>query len=157
MKTPVENESEITEDPYDLNRFVKAQASVYAQALSEIKRGRKTSHWMWYVFPQFTGLGLSSTTKFYSIKSVAEARAYLQHPVLGPRLLSCAEAALGIQGRTAADIFGATDERKLRSCATLFASVSSKGSVFHRLLVKYFQNVGDAKTLELLGHAHKSG
>lgn len=156
MKTPEENETEIAEDPFDLNRFVKAQAGVYERALSEIKRGRKTSHWMWYVFPQFTGLGLSSTTKQYSIKSVAEARAYLRHPVLGPRLLSCAETTLRVQGRTAADIFGSTDERKLRSCATLFASVSPKGSVFHRLLTTYFQGTGDAKTLELLGQASKA-
>jgi len=156
MKTPDENVPGIPDDPFDLNRFVKAQAGVYERALSEIKRGRKTSHWMWYVFPQFAGLGLSSTTKLYSIKSIAEAKAYLRHPVLGPRLLDCTEATLRVQGRTAAEIFGSTDERKLRSCATLFASVSPKGSVFHKLLEKYFQGTGDAKTLELLGQVPKA-
>jgi len=150
-----ENEPRTVDDPHNLDRFVKAQAGVYERALSEIKRGRKTSHWMWYLFPQLAGLGFSSTTKQYSIKSAAEARAYLKHPILGPRLLECTEATLRVKGRTADDIFGATDARKLRSCATLFASVLPKGSVFHRLLNQYFQGAGDDKTLELLGQAQK--
>src|SRR5258706_4591141 len=117
----------------ELTRFVQAQADDFEQALAEIKRGRKESHWMWYIFPQFDGLGFSSTSQLYSIKSIAEAQAYLSHPILGPRLLECAEATLGVEGRSARKIFGPIDELKLRSCATLFASVSPAGSVFHRL------------------------
>src|SRR5690349_3229374 len=124
-------------DPHDLNRFVQAQENVYEQALGEIRRGDKQSHWMWYIFPQFDGLGFSPTSKFYSIKSVAEAEAYLAHPVLGPRLIECVEAALGVERRTALEIFGSPDDMKLKSCATLFASVSPAGSVFERLLEKY--------------------
>jgi len=141
------------EDPHDLSRFVRAQAEDYAQALSEIKRGQKRSHWMWYIFPQFNGLGFSSTSKFYSIKSAEEAKAYLSHPVLGPRLLECAEAVLGVEGRTAAAIFGSPDDLKLRSCATLFASVLPPGSVFDRLIEKYYAGGRDGKTLRLLGVA----
>ena len=137
-------------DPHDLNRFVQAQEGVHERALAEIKSGRKRSHWMWYIFPQFDGLGFSPTAKLYAIKSVAEAEAYLRHPVLGPRLKECAEAALGVQGRTAFEIFGSPDDMKLRSCATLFAHVSPPGSVFHRLLDKYYQGEPDDKTLRLL-------
>jgi uncharacterized protein (DUF1810 family) len=142
---------ETTSDPYDLRRFLTAQAGVYTQALAEIRRGRKVSHWMWYVFPQIDGLGFSQTTKRYSIKSVEEARAYLRHPVLGPRLLECAEAVLQVQGRTAHDIFGSPDDQKLQSCATLFASISPPGSPFHQILDRYFQGEKDERTLELLG------
>ena len=138
-------------DPYDLNRFVRAQKADYEQALSEIKSGRKCSHWMWYIFPQFDGLGFSAISKEYSIKSVAEAEAYLRHPVLGPRLTECAEAALSVKGRSAYDIFGSPDDLKLRSCATLFACVSPAGSVFDRLLDQYFRGERDPKTLRLLG------
>src|SRR5438552_7294918 len=97
-------------DPYDLQRFVRAQEGAYEEALSEIRSGRKRSHWMWYIFPQFDGLGFSSTSKRYSIKSVAEAEAYLSHPVLGPRLMECAEAALSVQGRTAFEVFGSPED-----------------------------------------------
>src|SRR3954468_9214789 len=90
-------------DPHDLNRFVQAQEDDYERALSEIRRGRKQSHWTWYVFPQFDGLGVSATSKHYAVKSVAEARAFLAHPVLGPRLLECAEAVLRVDGRTATE------------------------------------------------------
>jgi uncharacterized protein (DUF1810 family) len=138
-------------DPHNLNRFVQAQADDYEQALSEIRSGRKRSHWMWYIFPQFDGLGFSSTSQRYSIKSVAEAEAYLGHPVLGPRLRECAEAVLRVEGRSAFEIFGSPDDMKLRSCATLFACVSPGGSVFDRLLGKYFQGERDGKTLRLLG------
>jgi uncharacterized protein (DUF1810 family) len=140
-------------DPYDLSRFVEAQEYNYDQALSEIKSGRKQSHWMWYIFPQFEGLGSSPTSRHYSIKSLAEAKAYLSHPVLGPRLVECCEAALRVKGRSASDIFGYPDDMKLRSCATLFAQVSPEGSVFHQLLDKYFQGGRDLKTLRLLGIA----
>jgi uncharacterized protein (DUF1810 family) len=137
-------------DPHDLNRFVQAQEGVYERALAEIKGGRKRSHWMWYIFPQFDGLGFSPTARLYAIKSLAEAEAYLRHPVLGPRLKECAEAALGVQGRTAHEIFGSPDDMKLRSCATLFARVSPPGSAFARLLDKYYQGEPDGKTLALL-------
>jgi uncharacterized protein (DUF1810 family) len=139
------------DDPYNLDRFVQAQADDYDRALSEIRRGRKQSHWMWYIFPQFDGLGFSSTSKHYAIKSLAEAEAYLAHPVLGRRLVECALAALGVEGRTAAEIFRSPDDMKLKSCATLFACVSPEGSAFHRLLDKYFLGRRDEKTLQLLG------
>ena len=144
------NEPGGASDRCDLDRFVEAQDDDYEQALSEIRSGRKRSHWMWYVFPQLDGLGFSSTSKRYAIKSKAEAAAYLSHPVLGPRLRECAEAVLQVQGRSALEIFGSPDDMKLRSCATLFARVSPAGSVFHRLLDNYFQGEPDAKTLRLL-------
>jgi uncharacterized protein (DUF1810 family) len=124
------------DDPHDLNRFVQAQEGDYDRALAEIRSGRKRSHWMWYVFPQIEGLGFSPTSRRYSIKGRAEAEAYLRHPVLGPRLVKCAEAALGVEGRSAFEIFGSPDDMKLRSCATLFSQISPAGSVFHRLLEK---------------------
>src|SRR5262245_17822632 len=151
------NKSRTADDPHDLNRFLRAQADVYEEALSEIKSGQKSSPWMWYILPQIDGLGFSSTAKLYSIKSIEEARAYLNHPILGPRLLECAEATLQVEGRSANAIFGSIDELKLRSCATLFASVSPPDSVFHRLLDKYFQGKRDGKTLQLLGLAPKAG
>ena len=140
-------------DPHNLSRFVQAQEDDYEQALAEIRSGRKRSHWMWYIFPQIDGLGFSSTSRRYSIKSVAEAEAYLSHPVLGPRLVECAEATLRVEGRSAFEIFGSPDEMKLRSCATLFACVAPAGSVFDRLIDKYFQGQRDGKTLHLLGIA----
>jgi uncharacterized protein (DUF1810 family) len=138
-------------DPHDLNRFVQAQEGDYERALAEITSGRKRSHWMWYIFPQLDGLGSSPTARKYAIKSLTEAGAYLSHPILGPRLVACAEAALGVEGRSASEIFGFPDDMKLRSCATLFAQVSPAGSVFDRLLAKYFGGVRDDKTLQLLG------
>jgi uncharacterized protein (DUF1810 family) len=140
-----------TDDPYQLSRFVQAQEDDYAQALAEIRGGRKRTHWMWYVFPQLDGLGFSPTAKHFAIKNIEEARAYLAHPVLGPRLLECAGAALGVEGRSATQIFGTPDDLKLRSCATLFACVSPPGSVFHRVLDKYYRGEQDRKTLQLLG------
>ena len=139
-------------DPFDLERFVRAQDSDYARALAEIVSGRKRSHWMWYVFPQFAGLGLSSTSQHYAIGSLDEARAYLAHPIVGPRLIECAEATLEVSGRSAHDIFGSPDDMKLRSSATLFARVSPDGSVFHRVLEKYFEGQPDQRTLDLLPH-----
>jgi uncharacterized protein (DUF1810 family) len=139
------------EDPYDLERFVTAQRSRYDQALSEISAGRKRSHWMWYIFPQLEGLGSSPTAELYSIGSLEEAAAYLRHPVLGPRLIECAEAALAVPGASAHDIFGSPDDWKLRSSATLFALVSPSGSIFHQLLDKYFGGDQDQRTLHLLG------
>ena len=145
-----------TGDPFNLNRFVQAQEDVHDQALSEIRRGRKQSHWMWYIFPQFEGLGSSATSRMYSIKSLAEARAFLNHSILGPRLIECAEAVLGVEGRSAHEIFGSPDDMKLRSCATLFACVSPPGSVFERLLTKYFQGERDGKTQSLAGISPES-
>ena len=139
------------EDPYDLARFVRAQEPDYDQAMSEIRGGRKRSHWMWYIFPQFDGLGVSSTSRQYSIKSAAEAEAYLRHPVLGPRLLESVQAVLGVEGRSALEVFGSPDDMKLRSCATLFACVSPAGSVFEQLLDRYFGGERDDKTLRLIG------
>ena len=140
-----------TDDPYNLDRFVSAQQNDFERALAEIKNGKKRTHWMWYIFPQFDGLAFSATSKHYAIKSLAEAKAYLDHPVLGPRLLECAEAAVQVEGRTAREIFGSPDDLKLRSCATLFACVAPQGSVFDRLLAKYYGGERDQKTLRLLG------
>ena len=142
------------DDPYDLNRFVEVQRDEYDEALSEIASGRKQTHWMWYIFPQLDGLASTATSRHFAIKSLEEARAYLDHPVLGARLLECAEATLAVEGRSAHDIFGTPDDLKLRSSATLFAVVRP-GSVFDRLLAKYFDGVPDGKTLELLGSSSR--
>ena len=143
------NES-ASDDPYDLARFVDAQASDYVRAISEIRKGQKETHWMWYVFPQFDGLGFSPRSRHYAIKSVAEAEAYLRHPILGPRLRESAEAALAVEGRDAFDVFGSPDDMKLQSSATLFAVVSQPGSVFEKVLNKYFAGARDARTIDLL-------
>jgi uncharacterized protein (DUF1810 family) len=116
-------------DPYDLSRFIQAQERDYEQALSEIRSGRKRSHWMWYIFPQFDGLGVSSTSRLYAIKSAAEAEAYLRHPVLGRRMLEIAQATLEVEGRSAFEVFGTPDDMKLQSCATLFGSISPAASL----------------------------
>ena len=137
-------------DPHDLNRFVQAQEGSYAQALAEIRNGRKRSHWMWFIFPQFAGLGFSSTAQFYAIKSLDEAKAYLTHPVLGPRLLECVEALLRLEGRSAEEIFGYPDDLKLRSSATLFDQFSPRDSAFHKLLAKYYPDGPDPRTVRLL-------
>lgn len=136
-------------DPDPLDRFVTAQAQTYAQALSEIRAGRKRSHWMWYIFPQLAGLGSSPTSRFYAIKDLAEARAYLAHPVLGPRLHQCAQAMLQLDAPSATDVLGSPDDLKLRSCATLFDLVTPRPSVFEQLLQKYFEGVPDPRTLQL--------
>ena len=141
-----------TDDRFDLNRFVQAQEEVYPRALAEIKRGGKRSHWMWFIFPQIDGLGYSSTAKFFAIKSVHEAKAYLTHAVLGPRLIECSTVLLQLKGLSASDIFGFPDDLKLRSSMTLFASVSEADSVFSRVLQQYYQGQPDEKTLELLKH-----
>lgn len=134
----------------NLDRFVEAQAGIYDQALAEIRAGRKRSHWMWYVFPQVAGLGNSPTSVRYAIVNRDEAAAFLAHPILGPRLLQCAEAVLQIDGRSALEIFGSPDDLKLRSSATLFAAVSPDASVFHRIIDKYFDGQRDPRTVELL-------
>lgn len=136
------------DDPFDLDRFVRAQENDYDRALAEVRAGRKRSHWMWYVFPQFAGLGFSPMSERYAIRSRTEAEAYLRHPVLGPRLIEICEAALAVEGRSAFDVFGSPDDLKLRSCATLFADVSPPGSVFERVLEKYFGGTRDERTVQ---------
>lgn len=137
-------------DPFELNRFIKAQARVYDRVLLELRSGYKRTHWMWFVFPQIDGLGHSSTTKYYSIKSAEEARLYLNHPVLGKRLRECAESLLALEGLSASRIFGYPDDLKLKSSMTLFASVAEQRSVFIRVLEKYFQGARDERTVDLL-------
>jgi uncharacterized protein (DUF1810 family) len=137
-------------DRFALSRFLKAQEISYETALSELRRGAKRSHWMWFIFPQIAGLGSSPTAQLYAIKSIEEARAYAAHPILGSRLIACAEALLAVEGKSAAEIMGFPDDLKLRSSATLFAEVSSPGSAFHRLLDKFFEGQPDPKTIELL-------
>ena len=136
-------------DPFGLERFVRAQAADYDRALSELREGEKRSHWMWYVFPQIEGLGNSPMSHRYSIKSAAEARAYLGHPIVGPRVRECAAVVLSIVGRSALEIFGSPDDLKLRSSATLFARVSDD-DVFEQVLTKYFNGQHDSETIRLL-------
>lgn len=139
-------------DPFDLDRFVAAQARNFDQALAELRAGQKQSHWMWYVFPQIAGLGSSPTSRHYAIRGGDEATAYLAHPVLGPRLVACCEALLALPPGTPAEhVLGWPDHLKLRSSATLFAQVSPPDSVFARVLDRYFGGEPDARTLQLLG------
>jgi uncharacterized protein (DUF1810 family) len=141
------------DDPHDLQRFVEAQGSIYAVALAELRAGRKRGHWMWFIFPQLAGLGSSSTSAQYAIRSLQEARAYLKHPVLGPRLAECVQAANAVRGRSAGDIFGYPDELKFRSSLTLFAmaAASEAKAPFQHALDKYFEGKGDAATQAKLG------
>ena len=136
--------------PYDFSRFENQQRDTYATALREITNGLKVTHWMWYIFPQVAGLGKGERARHFAIVGIEEARAYLADRALGPRLEACAEAVLAVVGRTATDIFGTTDAKKLRSCATLFAAVTPSGSVFDRVLAKYFDGRRDELTLRAL-------
>lgn len=138
------------DDPFDLNRFVQAQEGVYAAALSELRAGRKTSHWMWFVFPQIDGLGRSQTARFFAVKSLAEARAYLAHPVLGKRLRECTAAVLGVASRTASEIFGSPDDIKFRSSMTLFERAEPECDLFSDALDRFFEGRRDRLTLDLL-------
>jgi uncharacterized protein (DUF1810 family) len=137
-------------DTFDLDRFVSAQEDVYDSAIAEIRAGRKRTHWMWFVFPQLRGLGSSPISRQFAIRSAAEARAYLAHPILGPRLLECCDALLRVNAGSVNEIFGSPDDLKLRSCATLFASVSEPGSVFERVLGRFFDGAPDERTEALL-------
>ncbi len=137
-------------DPFDLKRFVSAQEGVFEVALAELRGGQKCSHWMWFIFPQLAGLGSSSTSREYAIKSLAEARAYLAHPVLGQRLLDCCLAILTVQGRSASQIMGFPDDLKLRSSMTLFALTGDAHSEFRQVIDRYFNGRLDPRTLELL-------
>jgi uncharacterized protein (DUF1810 family) len=138
------------DDPYDLERFVRAQDSggTYQHAAAELRRGRKSSHWMWFVFPQIAGLGRSPTAQLYAISSLDEARAYLAHPVLGPRLLESAEILAGLPGRSAEQVFGGIDAIKLRSSMTLFRHAAPREPVFGQVLDQYFDGVPDPETEE---------
>ena len=140
----------------DLSRFLKAQASDYARALSEIRSGCKRSHWMWYIFPQIQGLGFSSTAQYYAIRDLEEAKAYLQHPVLGPHLVEISEALLTLDTDDAGAVMGYPDNLKLHSCMTLFELAaydlaSPEAPVFSRVQEKYFAGHQDRRTRELLG------
>ncbi len=147
---PTSQATDPTSDPFDLDRFLRAQAPVYARALAELQQGQKRSHWMWYIFPQLAGLAFSAASRQYAIQSLDEARAYWEHPVLGARLRECGAALLQVEGRSALDILGSPDDLKLRSCATLFAQVASPDSVCHRLLQRFFDGEPDERTLDLL-------
>lgn len=135
----------------ELHRFIAAQDPVYGQVCAELAAGRKTSHWMWFVFPQLRGLGLSATARFYGLASRAEALAYWQHPVLGARLRHCAQLVLDAKGRTAHDTFGSPDDLKLRSCMTLFAAVAAEEPAFAQVLQRCYGGAPDPRTLALLG------
>jgi uncharacterized protein (DUF1810 family) len=138
------------DDPYDLRRFVDAQAGAYDAAVRELRAGRKTSHWMWFVFPQIAGLGRSAIAQRYAIGSPAEAQAYLAHPVLGPRLLECATILTGLEGTSAPAVFGEVDALKLRSSMTLFKRAAPDQPVFGAVLEQYFDGREDQATLERL-------
>jgi len=136
-------------DPFDLKRFVQAQDPVYRDVHGELARGRKQTHWMWFVFPQVAGLGLSAMSQRYAINSRAEAEAYLAHPILGGRLSECTRLVLAVQGRTINTILGAPDDAKFRSSMTLFAAVSNE-PIFAEALARYFAGERDEATLEIL-------
>jgi uncharacterized protein (DUF1810 family) len=144
-----------SDDPFDLNRFTGAQEEIYDRALAELRAGRKQTHWMWFVFPQIKGLGSSATSRRYAIGSLEEARQYLEHPMLGPRLRECSEAVLAVEGRSAWEIFGSPDDLKLRSSMTLFGLVTH--SVFDRVLDKYFRGQPDAATLGIIARLGDAG
>jgi uncharacterized protein (DUF1810 family) len=133
-----------------LDRFIKAQDHNYADALQEIKSGRKTTHWMWYVFPQIAGLGTSETAKFYAIKDMEEATAYLQHPVLGKRLIEISEAMLQLPDNDPYKILGSPDDMKLQSSMTLFSALPNADTVFQQVLDKYYGGKKDARTLDIV-------
>jgi uncharacterized protein (DUF1810 family) len=135
---------------YQLDRFVAAQDGVYQQVVEELSAGRKRSHWMWFIFPQLAGLGFSAMARHYAISSLAEARAYLAHPLLGARLCECSGLVLAVQGATVHGIFGSPDNMKFHSSMTLFAQAAPDAAVFRDCLDKYFGGVPDPVTLDLL-------
>jgi uncharacterized protein (DUF1810 family) len=136
----------MTPDSFDLRRFTDAQDATYEHATAELRKARKTSHWMWFVFPQIAGLGHSEMSRRYAISSLAEARAYLAHPVLGRRLVECASILVALRDRTAEQIFGGIDARKLRSSMTLFLRADPDEPVFAQVLAQYFDGVADFAT-----------
>ena len=140
------------EDNYNLERFIKAQAGIYETAVYELKNGHKTSHWMWYIFPQIKGLGFSSMSIQYSISSLLEAEEYLNHPILGSRIRECTRIVLNINSHSARQIFGSIDEIKFRSSMTLFNYVQKNENIFELALAKCFKGLQDNRTLELLSN-----
>ncbi len=138
------------DDPYDLKRFLSAQEGVYERALAELRGGQKRTHWMWFIFPQIDGLGYSPTAKRYAIKSREEAREYLNHPVLGKRLLECTEAVVALKGGSVSEIFGYPDDVKFTSSMTLFENIAGSGGVFSLAIERYCHGERDAATLRLL-------
>jgi uncharacterized protein (DUF1810 family) len=143
------------QDPFHLERFVEAQAGIYNRILSELHAGRKRSHWMWFIFPQIEGLGSSPTASYYAIKSITEAKAYLHHPVLGPRLCECTNILLGIKGLSASDVFGYPDDLKFCSSMTLFDYASSNNVLFADAIAKLCGGCRDERTLAIL-HASQT-
>ena len=139
-------------DNDNLQRFLDAQERGYDTVLDELRAGRKSSHWMWFIFPQVTGLGHSGMAQTFAIASLDEAKAYLQHPVLGPRLRECTQLVLNVDGRSAEQIFGYPDHLKFRSCLTLFMTAATENKVFKDALLKYFDGKPDTLTLDLLAH-----
>ncbi|HYL74531.1 MAG TPA: DUF1810 domain-containing protein [Bryobacteraceae bacterium] len=137
-------------DPYHLQRFVDAQNPVFEEVCSELRAGRKESHWMWFVFPQLKGLGRSWMAEEFGISSLAEAEAYLQHAILGPRLRECTRLVNSVVGRSVEQIFGSVDSMKFRSSMTLFAQVVPGNEIFVSAIAKYFEGKADRRTLELL-------
>lgn len=137
-------------DPFNLERFVTAQSNSYETALAELAGGQKRSHWMWYIFPQIAGLGHSAMAQRYAITGLDEARAYLAHPVLGPRLREICQQLLQLEGQTAHDIFGSPDDMKLRSSMTLFSAAEGGNSAFDKVLEKYYRGQQDSRTLGIL-------
>lgn len=135
----------------DLQRFTEAQENDYQTALAEIKAGRKRSHWMWYIFPQIAGLGFSSTSKFYAIRDLSEAAEYLNHPILGRRLIEISEALLNVENKTASEIFSSPDDMKLKSSMTLFGAVENANEVFQKVLDKFYGGAKEERTLRLIG------
>jgi uncharacterized protein (DUF1810 family) len=144
------NETSKQSQDFELIRFVNAQENIYPQVIAELRNGRKQSHWMWFIFPQIDGLGTSPTAKRYSIKSAEEAIAYLNHPLLGKRLLECFAILMEIQGKTAEEIFGYPDYLKLQSSVTLFSIVNPQEEIFAQVLEKYYKNKKDQRTIDLL-------
>lgn len=143
----------IMDDPHNLERFLDAQARSYPDALAEIRAGDKRSHWMWFIFPQIDGLGHSATAQHYAIKSRAEAADYLAHPVLGSRLKECCAALLEVRGRTAHQIFGSPDNKKLKSSMTLFAAVAAEDNDFIEVLQRYYDGEMDRATQQILNNS----
>jgi uncharacterized protein (DUF1810 family) len=143
-------------DEFNLQRFVDAQADVFAQVEAELRAGRKRSHWMWFIFPQLAGLGFSQMSQFYALESLEEARAYLAHPMLGPRLRACTNWVCAVEGRNLREILGAPDDAKFRSCMTLFAQAAPQEVIFGEALAKLCGGQPDPATLELLARARKS-
>jgi uncharacterized protein (DUF1810 family) len=137
---------------YNLQRFLDAQDGVYGAVLDELRAGRKSSHWIWFIFPQISGLGRSGMAQTFAIASLEEAKAYLQHPVLGPRLRECTQLVFNVEGRSAEQIFGYPDHLKFRSCLTLFMTATTDNNVFKDALIKYFDGKPDKLTLDLLAH-----